>query len=193
MSITIAYRGKMRSSTLIDPFIDDVIDICHEIGWRYYPVHQSNIMPAKGLFIVPAGSEPIVLTFLPNGLLYDALHFVFTRNPEQEVVDEQKHTIIYTKTRYAGADAHMALMVLFSYLKDTYFREFEMRDESGYWSTKDVYTCQERFGENYELVAVSDEEYEADIKDGFMDDEETYLDQMHELLLRRGGLGIGLN
>jgi hypothetical protein len=35
--------------------------------------------------------------------------------------------------------------------------------------------------------------YEVDISDGFRDDEETYVDQMQELLLRRGALGDGLN
>src|SRR5688572_11152687 len=131
MGLSIYYRGRLRSPDLISSFIEDIMDICLEIGWKYQPIHQSNIMPAKGLLIEPLGSESIVLTFLEDGMLYDCMHFIYTSNPEKEKIDDRTNSWVCTKTRYAGADAHMAIIEMFRYLKAKYFSEFELRDDSG--------------------------------------------------------------
>jgi hypothetical protein len=194
MGLSIYYRGTLRSPELITLFVEDVMDICLEIGWKYHPIHLSEIMPAKGLLVEPKGSEPLVLTFLENGRLYNCLHFIFTRYPEIERVDEKSHEWMFTKTRYAGADIHMAIIELFRYLKEKYFTEFELYDESGYWETYDIRACLQHFGE-YTDPTESASDVTAALLDLYNDDkdDEPAADRMHELLLRRGSLGINLN
>lgn len=91
MGLLIYYRGNLRDPYTAEALITAAIDICQEIGWRYFPIHRSDIMPVQGLFITPDGSESIDLTFLTNGQLYNAVHVLFTRHPEQEIVEEEKH------------------------------------------------------------------------------------------------------
>ncbi len=198
MGLTICYRGALRNPNDIETFLVDVFDICMEIGWHYMPIHRSGIMPAQGVMITPAGSEPIWLTFLQNGKLYDPSHFIYTTRPELEVVNEEKRKWIFTKTQYAGVDTHMAIIKFFRYLRMKYFEDFELQDESKYWETDDITVCLECFG----VIDISidplsgifeslDDEY--DDEDDMDDDDESEADRMDEALWRRGGLGTSLN
>lgn len=195
MGLTICYRGTLRNPNDIEVFLEDVDDICMEIGWPSMPIHRSGIMPAKGIMITPAGSEPIWLTFLQNGNLYDPSHFIYTTRPELEVVNAEMRKWIFTKTQYAGVDTHMAIIKFFRYLCMKYFEDFELQDESKYWETDDITVCLERFGVIdididpitgiFELL---DDEY-----DDEDDDDESEADRMDEALWRRGGMGMSLN
>jgi hypothetical protein len=55
-----------------------------------------------------------------------------------------------TKTQYAGIDAHMALIKLLRYLKEKYFKEFELDDAGKFWETDDEKILLEQFT-RYEL------------------------------------------
>ncbi|HQW26594.1 MAG TPA: hypothetical protein PLV75_11560 [Saprospiraceae bacterium] len=193
MGLTISYRGTLRKPDELELFLEDIADICMEIGWASMPIHRSNIMPVQGVQITPAGSESIWLTFLPNGRLYDPTHFIFTRHPDKEVVDEEKHKRIFTKTQYAGVDTHMAIIKFFRYLRMRYFEDFELRDDSQYWETNDISVCLKNFGvidqDLYGLPGIF-ESLEDDEEDG---DDDSAADRMDEALLGRGGFGINLN
>ena len=202
MGLTICYRGTLRKPNDIEAFLEDVADICMEIGWHYMPIHRSGIMPAQGLMITPAGCEPIWLTFLLNGNMYDPSHFIYTTRPELEVVNEEMRKWIFTKTQYAGVDTHMAIIKFFRYLCMKYFDEFELRDESKYWETDDMTVCLDRFG----VIDISidplsgifgslDDEYDDEFDDDEYDekDEEDESERMDEVLWRRGGWGMSLN
>lgn len=200
MGLTIYYRGMLRNPDLIDLLINEATDICHEIGWHYHPFHRSNIMPVKGIWITPKRSEPIELTFLPNGRLYNCTHFLFTHNPEKEIVDEHQHQWIFAKTQYAGSDTHMAIVKFLRYLSRKYFQDFEMKDESHYWETNDETKCLYHFGESEEaremmekamnLMGYSREPEDSDVVD---DDMGSMAAEMEEMLLRRQGFDIRSN
>lgn len=183
MGLTIHYTGHLRSNHEITELISDVTDICVTIGWRMMPIHPSNIMPAKGLIITPEGSESIWLTFLANGMLYDASHFIYTSNPENEKIDERQGRWISTKTQYAGLDTHLAIIKMFRYLSQRYFKLFEMHDESSYWETNDVAACAAHFGlsgeEAIQAALIQNE-----------DEEDSAALQMDILILKRGELGL---
>lgn len=144
MGLTIYYCGELHSFDEVDALICDVADICLTLGWRMMPIHPSNIMPGKGIIITPEGCESIWLTFLPNGMLYDVSHFIYASYPENEKVDEHHGQWIFTKTQYAGLDTHLAIIKMFRYLSQRYFKAFELKDESSYWETNDVSACAER-------------------------------------------------
>ncbi len=211
MGLTICYRGTLRNPNNIEVFLEDVADICMEIGWHYMPIHRSSVMPAQGMMITPAGSEPIWLTFLQNGNLYDPSHFIYTTRPELEVVNEEMRKWIFTKTQYAGVFTHMAIIKFFRYLRMKYFEEFELQDESKYWETYDMPVelnrfgvvdiefdplagMSELFGDEYddECDDECDDEYD-DEDDNEYDDEEDESERMDEVLWRRGGMGMSLN
>ncbi len=195
MGLTICYRGTLRNPNNIEVFLEDVADICMEIGWHYMPIHRSGIMPAQGVMITPAGSEPIWLTFLQNGKLYDPSHFIYTTRPELEVVNEEKRKWIFTKTQYAGVFTHMAIIKFFRYLRMNYFEDFELQDESKYWETDDITVCLDCFG----VIDISIDPLSGifgsdDDEHGYDDeDDESEADRMDEALWRRGGLGMSLN
>lgn len=192
MGLTISYRGTLRNPNELESILEDVSDVCLEIGWAYMPIHRSDIMPAKGLMIMPAGSEPIWFTFLLNGNMYNPSHFIYTTRPEQEVINEEKHQRIFTKTRYAGMDTHMAIIKLFWYLSKLYFQDFELHDPSQYWETNDPSCCLSHFGESNEVLNKVGDSFGMD-DDMDDDDDESEADRMDEALLGRGGFGINLN
>ena len=210
MGLTICYRGALRNPNDIEAFLEDVADICMEIGWHYMPIHRSSVMPAKGVMITPAGSEPIWLTFLLNGNLYNPSHFIYTTRPELEVVNEEMRTWIFTKTHYAGVFTHMAIIKFFRYLRMKYFEDFELQDDSKYWETYDMPVDLNHFGKvakDIDLLAgmsgllddvcgyVGDDEYDDEFDDDEYDDEdeEDESERMDEVLWRRGGLGMTMN
>jgi len=190
MGLTISYRGNLRNPNELESFLDDVFDLCREIGWHYMPIHRSSIMPAKGIMITPQGCETIVLAFLDNGKIYDPFHFIYTVHPEKEIVNEERHQWIYVKTRYAGVDTHVAIIKFFRYLSTKYFETFEMHDPSGYWETENVADCFDHFGHISDVLEFMDNSMDDDEDE---DDEESASNRMDEALMRRGGLGIGLN
>jgi hypothetical protein len=169
----------------VEDLICDVADICVTVGWRMMPVHPSNIMPGKGVVITPEKCESILLTFLSNGLLYDIWHFIYTSNPENEKVDEDLGQWIITKTGYAGLDTHLAIIKMFRYLSERYFKSFELRDESSYWETNDVSACAAHFGitaeEVYQVLPLSS-----------IDETESASVLMDILILGRG-MGVSWN
>jgi hypothetical protein len=200
MGLTISYRGTLRNPDEVESIVEDVVDICLEIGWHFMPIHRSGIMPTQGIMITPAGSEPIWLTFLTNGKMYDPSHFIYTTRPDLEVVNEEMRKWIFTKTQYAGVYTHMAIIKFFRYLSMKYFKEFELRDQSQYWETDDESVCLVQFDEFDEVMdrmtglLESDEDMdEEDLDDDELDDDELESDRMAEVLWRRGGMGLNLN
>jgi hypothetical protein len=199
MGLKISYRGQLRDPNELDSFLDDVYDICIEIGWHFMPIHRSNVMPTKGVMITPAGSEPIWLTFLTKGKIYDPAHFIYTSQPELESVNEEHGQWVVAKTQYAGVDTHMAIIKFFRYLSLKYFESFELRDDSQYWETNDEAVCLDRFNEFNRAINILGEFLDsnsADDEDDFEDDEDdldSASSRMDEALMRRGGTGVGLN
>lgn len=200
MGLSIYYCGILYHPEDAENLITDAIDICHEIGWRYFPIHSADIMPVEGLFITPEGSESIELTFLASGRLYNALHFLYTHQPEKEEVDAEKHKWISTKTGYAGSDTHMAIIKFLRYISQKYFREFELKDESHYWETNDVDNCRFHFGETKEANEMMNkarglmghDPNEEVSEDEEEDDSESSSDEMEEILTKRGGYHFNL-
>jgi len=190
MGLTICYRGTLRNPNDFKSMVEDVNDICLEIGWWHMPIHRSNIMPMQGVLIMPTDGDPIWLTFLLNGMLYNPEHFIYTLHAEKECIDEKKHQWIFTNTQHAGMDTHMAIIKFFRYLKMKYFDQFDLRDESQYWETDNELVCLIRFDEHKD----DPDQYSGMISEDIrMYNLESAAELMDQLLLKRGGLGMSWN
>ena len=195
MRLTISYRGILRDPDELESILDDVFALCVEIGWHYMPIHRSNVMPTRGIMITPVDCEPIWLTFLPNGKLYDPSHFIYTSCPDLEKVNEELGQWIEAKTYYAGIDTHMAIIKFFRYLHLKYFEVLELHDQSQYWETDNVALCLIRFYGLSESTDYVERRFDLNENDEDEDDEEleSVASRMEEALLRRGGAGASLN
>ena len=147
MGLTIFYSGKLRSPILLDALVKEASDACMYVGWPFSYLKRSNIMPMKGIIINPQGSEPIMLSFIEDGTLADPHRFMLWEDPQSLEVNLDEDGICFTKTQYAGADAHMAIIKFLRYISEKFFSSFRLEDESGYWNQNDDEACRKRFGE----------------------------------------------
>ncbi|MBK8563401.1 MAG: hypothetical protein IPN76_08640 [Saprospiraceae bacterium] len=52
----------------------------------------------------------------------------------------------FTKTQFAGAEAHKSICQLFRYLEEQWFETFEVEDETNYWATGDEQYLRDALG-----------------------------------------------
>ena len=176
MGISIFYSGKLKDPHLVDALVKEAADACMYVGWRFDYLKKSNIMPMRGIIITPEGSESISLTFAENGLLANPDRFMMGGNPEKMEISIERDGICFTKTQYAGADMHIAIIKFMRYIIEKYFSEHTFMDDSGYWDQKDEDACRYRFGE-MEMIL--------DKMAGALgvDDEDTYEERIEEWII----------
>ncbi|RYY66941.1 MAG: hypothetical protein EOO12_02705 [Chitinophagaceae bacterium] len=142
MGLSIYYKGRLKDRALLPQLVDAVSDICKELGWPHERLHEAR---AEGMYFAPEGSEPLSLTFDPEGHLTD-FRYILLRIELDEPIQG-----VIVKTQYAGADAHKAIIDLFRWIAREYLDDFELSDESRYWETGDEAVLRESF-ERYELL-----------------------------------------
>ena len=82
-----------------------------------------------------------------NPLLYS-----YVQEVEGKGIPAEAEQWLFTKTQYAGVEAHMAMIRLLRYLSEQYFERFELHDESQYWETNDETICRQKFAEYDRLM-----------------------------------------
>jgi hypothetical protein len=93
----------------------------------------------------------------------------------------------------------MDIIKFVRYLSMKYFESFELRDDSQYWETDVVAVCLNRFNEfNMAINKLGEflDSNSADDEDdleGDEDDLDSPSSRMDEALMRKGGMGAGLN
>ena len=142
MGLSIHYSGHIKEVQLIDALITEVVDICKTLDWKYNILHDENI---DGIVFSPPESEPVHLTFNKEGRLLPFTSILTKDMYESGEVEKELMFTAFTKTQFAGPDAHKAIIKLIRYITQKYFAEFEMTDESYYWETNDEQQMVERF------------------------------------------------
>ena len=70
MGLTIYYSGSITSEELLDPLIEEVTDICKSLEWKSTILTGMNDDDhLRGICFGPEKSEPVFLTFIPDGRL----------------------------------------------------------------------------------------------------------------------------
>lgn len=144
MGLTISYSGRFKEKESLSNMIEEVIDVATSYKWKFHILKKEfdneiqNIKSADsiiyGICFSPPGSEPIALTFDSNRRLQS---IIFTNDEYNSVVNTKKQHTIFSKTQYAGMEAHKIVIDLLRYLSSKYFSEFKLVDESHYWETED--------------------------------------------------------
>lgn len=160
MGVTIAFKGKLKSSDLVDDLIEDVADICQTNNWSYDIMNSEGpllSMPPKitydedaesgmfkgisiegklglkGISFKPHNkSETIELFFDTEGVVRSVLSVIFRENLRV------KYPWIFVKTQFAGIEAHIKVINLLLYLRKKYFNKMIIRDDGGYYPAKDI-------------------------------------------------------
>ena len=157
MGLSIHYSGTIKDMALIDELIAEVTDICQGLNWSYQIIQEPNADKINGICFSPEECEPIFLTFLPDGRMCSPVNLMCRDIYEKNGLDAEQIYTTSTKTQFAGADAHMAIIRLLRYLKQKYFSVFELNDEGDYWETMDEKVLLSQFAKyDFLLNAVAD-------------------------------------
>ncbi len=181
MGLSIHYSGYVINKAMIIPLIEEVEDIGKALNWSTHIIDDEEI---KGISFAPKGSEPVLLFFNADGRIVSLANLVGQLIPE---IDEE--TILFTastKTQYAGADAHIAIIKFLKHLSKKYFRNFTLYDEGYYWETGDENILRKQF-QNYQAAIDTFCESLKDFRSGSDETVESLADRLERFLKEKFG------
>jgi len=147
MGLSIHYSGHISDNSLIDDLIKEVEDISKSLDWSYTIIHDDKL---KGICCNPEGSEPVWFTFDLSGRLCSPASLM------RKELNDPFFFINFTKTQYAGPDAHITIIKLIRYIEKKYFSSFELCDEGMYWETMNENILRNQFAKyGFTLQAVA--------------------------------------
>lgn len=154
MGLTIHYSGKLRNPASLSALITEARDISESMHWANEVIERLPDVPVEGILISPNGSEPLWLTFHEAGFMCNPLLYSYVREVEGKGIPADAEQWLFTKTQYAGAEAHMAMIKMMRHLSQKYFEKFEVHDESQYWETGDENLCRRKFEESERFIGM---------------------------------------
>ena len=125
MGLTIHYSGKLRNPDSLTELIKEAIDISESMHWPYELIDPEPDIPVSGILVAPEGSEPLWLTFHHEGFMCNPMLFEYVRKVEGKDIPADAEQWLFTKTQYAGVEAHIAMIKFLRYLSGKYFDRFE--------------------------------------------------------------------
>jgi hypothetical protein len=134
MGLSIHYSGYILRTEKLDSLIEEVNDICKTLGWSTHTFDDDEI---KGVSFTPAKSEPVFLTFNKEGRTLSPINILAKDIYDRHDIDKELIFTTSTKTQFAGADAHIAIIKLLKFLSEKYLKDFTLSDEGNYWETDD--------------------------------------------------------
>jgi hypothetical protein len=152
MGLTIHYSGTLRNPDVLPALIQEAVDIADSMQWAHELIEPAPGIPVSGVIVAPEGSEPLWLTFHKDGFLCNPVLFEYVLEKEGKEIPADAEQWLFTKTQYAGVEAHIALIHFIRHISQKYFERFELHDESRYWETKDEALCREIFGKYDQMM-----------------------------------------
>lgn len=152
MGLTIYYSGSIASEELLEPLIEEVTDICKSLEWKWTILTGLNDDDhLRGICFSPEKSEPVFLTFIPGGRLCSPTNLLCKDVYDDIQLAKELMFTSFTKTQYAGPQAHVAIIKLLKYISGKYLTNFIVHDEGKYWETGDEKILYAEF-EKYKLL-----------------------------------------
>lgn len=142
MGRTIHYAGRLHGVELIDGLVAEVAGVAETVGWSYQAIDDGTL---RGMVLgVHEDCEPVALLADRNGVL---------RYPLEDLDDDSRR--VFVKTQYAPVDVHFAIVKLLGHLRERYFAELAVEDESGCCETGDRW----EFVKHHPCVSVLTDRY----------------------------------
>ena len=142
MGLSIHYSGYILDREMLDSLIEEVSDVSKTLGWSSHVFNDKNI---KGVSFAPEKSEPVFLTFNPDGRMISPLNIKYQEINDERDTDKDWIFTEHTKTQYAGIDAHIAIIDFLKHLSKKYLKDFKLTDEGYYWKTGDKNILMKQF------------------------------------------------
>jgi len=149
MGVTLHYKGKLKSSDLIETITNELSDISEAREWKYQIINigdkidpDGTSLKLKGIMTGPENCEPISMTFIEDGRLISPMLTVFPPEDIQKFLKDDDF-FAFTKTQMAGAEVHIEIVKLLKYLSSKYFETWECKDDSDYYETGDATKLEE--------------------------------------------------
>jgi len=153
MGLTIHYRGHFNWQSSLPELIAEVKSIAEVNQWHYtifnekFPnlPEENELIKNElyGLIVSLPECEPVFLCFASDRRLANPVWLDLASQGQLE--DEELLYLVFTKTQYAGVEAHKKIIHLLKYLSHKYFDEFKVSDEGQYWETGDEILLNEQF------------------------------------------------
>jgi hypothetical protein len=145
MGVTIHYKGQLKSPDSIADLVVEVADICQTKNWKYHYIDETEKDPIgvvlRGIHFKPhEKSESVFFAFDTEGYLCNFLSMILGMKRDA------KQQWVFTKTQFAGAEIHMEIIHLLTYLKKKYFKKMTISDEGGYYPDNNQELLQNRIG-----------------------------------------------
>lgn len=142
MGLSIHYSGNIRSREMIDLLIEEVSDVSKTLTWEFHVFNYDDI---KGVSFAPKKSEPVFLTFNPDGKILWAFNIMCKDIYDDVTLKKEWIFTTSTKTQFAGIDAHIAIIDFLKHLSKKYLKNFMLIDEGNYWETGDKKVLAKQF------------------------------------------------
>jgi hypothetical protein len=138
MALTVYYRGRLDDLDRLDDLEDRVLDVALELGAMVHVIREASkteprrVVRGVRIDLAP-GLETVSLLFSPEGWLINLCEVdeVLLASPDEQPwcrVDAQ----------FSSVEGHVALIELLDALKKQYMPDLEVRDEGGYWDSRDA-------------------------------------------------------
>lgn len=163
MGLTLHYHGRISSNDRLPALVAEVADVCRSMDWSFGPIDMllegvpqdyvsllgpaaANGYRARGIwFQVHEKAESTTLCFGPDGLTLSpmALHRPDLTDWDDDMLAHHN----FTKTQFAGPEAHRVLCRFLKYLAGKYFSYLEVNDEGDFYHTEDALALDRRFND----------------------------------------------
>ncbi len=193
MGLSFHYTGSLKKNASITDLIDEVKDISEILNWKYHILDtdfpEVELTDGKvdgnlyGICFSPENCEPVFLTFLSNRRLCSPVSLRDFEQPVSEVPEDAY--LVFTKTQYAGPEAHMAVIHVLKHISKKYLEELNVIDEGQYWETGDEQLLRDTFKRYTALINGFASAFgSVPVKEGELIEE--YIKRIFEILKSKG-------
>lgn len=173
MSTSVHYKGMLADTQTQERLLEFLRGYAQNRGWKYTDVDDDKVK-LKGILLQPS-SEIEVTPFLfdAQGYLHSFADLIAPHNPLP-----QKYWIASVKTHYAGVEEHIAFIHLLRQVKEQFFPNLKVTDESDYWTHGDEAQVRAYFSRMDGYLSAFKKRLENDVAPGDAADEDSLLENI---------------
>ena len=167
MATSVHYKGVLADQPTQERLLEFLRGYAQSRGWQYTDVEDEKAK-LKGILLRPSCKiEVTPFLFDPEGHLHSFADLVVPGHPTP-----QEYWIASVKTHYAGVEEHIAFINLLRQVKDQFFPNLNVTDESDYWTHGDEAQVRAYFSRMDGYLSAFKKRLENDVAAGDPEDKE---------------------